>query len=786
MNRCSSAFFARRSLVIALIMGFVWCVFMFALYLRALTDKAENTERLALMQTRTLYTMITDARYWNSTHGGVYVPESDYGRPNPYIPERQRSVTTTDGQRLVMMNPAYMSRQIADISAGKGASFRITSHAPLRPENASDPWESAALAAFVQGHGELFRLMETDDGLYYRYIAPLRTEHACLACHKANSEGDVRGGISVKLDARPFLEEALQHENSLGWAFLFMGLTGFFGIGGVSLAMDRRRFLAEEANRIKSSFLANMSHDMRTPLAGILGMSELIPEAESREEREGLARRLEASGHALMDMLTDLSEHALLDAGRVTLACHVFRPSDVLGECLALITPACRVKNLRLDLDIAPDVPFELCGDPFRLRQALGNLVSNAVKFTDQGSVRVTAKIEPGAPGKIGLCLEVADTGPGIDVHGEDKKIFERFERGKAAQERKKPGTGLGLSLAREIARMMGGDVTVRPNPGGGAVFSLRAIFETSCGSNAAEAPSLKNDARSCAEHGQDRASAAKARAALEDMLPCEAVVSQLSDQPYARPLRVLVAEDNTVNAHFMSEVLGRAGHIVELATNGAEAVRLLHDHRPDALFLDLRMPGFDGFTLLGMIRRGETAASADLPVFVLSASLGNADCARLDALGVSGRFLKPLRGRDLLELLQSVGRNVSKQAGFGHAASAALPVYDRVAALDAMDGREDILQRMGTIFCADLPEKVGELEAAAGKKDAREVLRLAHAIKNSAAALYFMRLKAAAATAEESAGRGIADRVAIARLTDEAEAALIQFNANTFHKVSL
>lgn len=804
-----------NTLRLPLLLSVCWCLLIGVLCKRAVDVKDAHTGELALIQTRTLYAQIVDARAWNARHGGVYVRESAYGAANPWIPADQRTLEAGDGTRLALINPAYMSRQIGELSLAHGASFRITSLDPLRPENRADVWECGALRRCMAGAAEVFSLEEGEAGPQYRYMAPLRADRSCLTCHRDNQPGDLRGGISVSLDAGPFLAALRENNRSLTFAYALMGLTGVVGIGGTALSINRRRVLAEEANRMKSAFLANMSHDMRTPLTGILGMSEILADSRDAEEQLRARRYLREAAGALLEMVTDLTDHAVLDAGRLRLTPRPFALRPAVARCLDLFAPICASKGLSLEAEVAAETPEWLRGDEFRLRQALGNLIGNAVKFTRYGGVRVRVSATPenGTAPAVMLRCAVRDTGPGVSLD-ERETIFERFERGSAARERE--GTGLGLGIAREIARRMGGDVVLENAPGPGACFVLSARLER-CAPPQATAPS--------APPGAAGLSGGNAR--------------------------LLLAEDNSVNAYYFGQVLSGAGYEVLAASDGRAALRLLRSQAVDAVLLDLRMPGLDGLEVARLIREGRTEAPADLPIVALTASLYEDERAALERLGIGERLLKPIRPdallrgvaralgqarsptvppphrpdgrpaesedtrpgpaqkqspflpgeRNLRDNEQAPGESASENGERGDAAAppsspdagaekasgaagepgqadgavridaadAEGDVFDRAAALEGLDGEEALLRRLCGVFAQELPT---QLEALRGATRGDELRRLAHAVKNSAGTLGLRRLREAGERLERAAAEGAdAGERAALRAAVEAEA---------------
>lgn len=722
-----------------ILFALLWCVLTYLFYAQAIQAKDTHTAELALIQTRTLYAQIVDTRAWNAVHGGVYVEESALGQPNIWIPETLRSRKTVDGKNLVLVNPAYMSRQIADMAVARGGSFRITSQQPLRPENAADNWESQALALCKAGLPEVFALEQMGGKSCYRFMAPLRTESPCLTCHPNDTVGDVRGGISVTLDAEPFMENMAEHNKSLSLVYGLLGITGMVGIGGATFGLNYKRVLAEEASRIRNAFLANMSHDMRTPLNGIVTMTELLAAEKSnggsatQKSHSKTLHYLHESAASLLEMVTDITDHAVLDAGRLVILPQAYAVREVLAACLVVFEPVCRMRALSLTLQVEDNVPSQLWGDHFRLRQALGNLISNAVKFTQQGSVRVQASFKAHESKQAGLLsIVVEDTGPGISPL-EQERIFERFERGQCAVEQGLSGTGLGLGIAREIARLMGGTVTVESTVGQGSRFTL--CVQQLCPPE-------------------------------ESAQPLVVEAQPIAPTLLARATRILVAEDNAVSRYFLENVLKDSGYSVFLADNGAQVAEILQDaHKVDMLLLDLRMPGMDGISVARQIREGHYAVAADMPIMVLTASLSTEESEILHSLGVEHCLVKPVSARVLLRTLSALVHSTLSADQPGGVDTAA--IFDRAAALDALAGLPDssepgranrerarqevLLERLCEVFCDDLPEQLHALHQAVATGNSADAQRLGHALKNSAASLYAGQLKEAAARMEKS-----------------------------------
>lgn len=526
-----------------------WLVLTFCLYRHAV--QGEQAHLLELCHTRLAATahQLMDARDWNAGHGGVYVPLSAYGEPNPWLPEKDRTLQTADGRTLVLMNPAYMSRQMAERLTEPGFRLAIVGQAPLRPGNRADDWERRILATATQG-GQVF--FSGEDCLPQGRLRLLRTlaaQESCLRCHQGHKEGDMLGGISISMDAAAYVRDLERKQRELGLLYGLLALTGVLAVGGITSNLTLRRLQAEEKSRLKSAFMGRLSHDMRTPLAAMLGMSDLLDRQDcGTEQRHTALAYLRRACGALLEMVDDITDHASLEQGDVRLRCRTFDLPACLRACADLYRPAAEGKGLELLLHLAPHLPRQVRGDGFRLRQALGNLVSNAVKFTERGRVDVEAGGERLASGVFLLRLDVRDSGPGLEP-GEEARFRSLGVR--ALLDKPVPPAML-LAALRDVPRGCPGDGRAGPTP---------------CGAEA-EAPVIWDRAAALAAADQDEELLHTLVTALRDDLPrLEATLEA------GRKL----AADPAVPAARTAEALRRAAHALKnsAATLCFEELRL-------------------------------------------------------------------------------------------------------------------------------------------------------------------------------------------------------------------
>lgn len=472
-------------------------------------DHRRHGLEVATEGARDMFRMIVLTRSWNASHNGVYVPVSATTQPNPYLIHPRRDLITTDGQRLTMVNPAYMTRQIAELTNNtRGISFHITSLKPIRPTNTADAWETQALKSFERGLPERAEVIETARGKVLRYMAPLIVKTPCLACHgqQGYKLGDIRGGISVSLPYAPieaWTVPAIEHAYGshalvfalaaiIGWLLLeilrrrwlearanFQALEATrAGLESANHALAKARDAAENANRAKSTFLTTMGHELRTPMNGLLGMAEVVRADEADPRRRENLDTLLNSGRALMRILDGLFEYVRLDNGaQDTSSTHAFPVDRPVRAIADTIRASVEAKGLRLELTL-PDGPMpRVMGDIGKIEAILLRLADNAVKFTDHGAI--TLGLEPlvSSDARITLRYTVTDTGPGIAREAQDT-LFKPFGLGDQSTTRRHGGIGLGLAICHRLAELLDAHLSVDCPVGGGCHFHLDLNLE--------------------------------------------------------------------------------------------------------------------------------------------------------------------------------------------------------------------------------------------------------------------------------------------------------------------
>jgi PAS domain S-box-containing protein len=490
------------------------------------------------------------------------------------------------------------------------------------------------------------------------------------------------------------------------------------------------REAAELANRAKDEFLANVSHEIRTPMNAILGMTEVALESAPTEQQRQLLSTVESAAKNLLGIINDLLDVSKIGAGKLVLDQTDLSVRAVVGDTARALAPRAHRKGLAFLWDVRPDVPDSLFGDAGRLRQVLMNLIGNAIKFTERGEVVVevtTAGGEAGAtPGEsVVVRFAVRDTGIGIPRE-KQPTIFRAFEQADPSTTRKYGGTGLGLTIASQLAALMGGEITVDSEPGRGSTFVLTAQFAHAPSPDVADPPppSLSPDAP-------------RTRRVLD------------SSRPALFPsLRILIGEDNELNVALLRELLDRRQHRAEFATDGRAVLSLAETGGFDLLLLDLHMPEMDGFQVARAIRTGELETNRHLPIIALTARSTNGDRELCLAAGMDEFLPKPFEANWLWAAVDRV------IAAFPPDRAVRWSVLDPGALVRAGGGEAAVLEKLCEVLRRNLPERLARARSALANSDLASLREVAHVLGGSLS-VFSTRAALVAATLEDGAGRG-------------------------------
>ncbi len=548
-------------------------------------------------------------------------------------------------------------------------------------------------------------------------LASIRGQSLAAMLFDEDEEADARRQFQRFLEAGHGLSQEIEQTRADGQPYwLSIGVTPVFSEEGditrwvgiandvtkrreAQHALEQAKEAAEAASRAKGEFLANVSHEIRTPMNVIIGMTELtLGTRLTPEQREYLAA-VKNSAEALLRLLNDVLDLSKIEAGKLHIETVPFSLPELIQEVLKLWEPGARQKGLHISSQISSELSPIVVGDPVRLRQILFNLIDNAIKFTEQGQVVVTAALDSRMGDEARVHFAVRDTGIGIPEH-KLASIFEAFSQADSSTSRRYGGTGLGLTISAQLVALLDGRLWVESKIGAGSTFHFCLPLTI------LERPPADEDKPS------------RRRAPLRAK----------------NRLRVLVADDNPANRLLAARILEKRGHLVVQAGDGREALTAAEREPLDIVVMDAQMPEMDGLQATRQIRAREKTTQTHLPIIALTASAMSGDRERCLTAGMDGYISKPINAQELLTLVETLGTQARSAKVSDQRGPEGGPAFDFRTALARLEGDVEIFKEQVVFFLRDAPVLLMDIQDALAAGDAGKLRTAAHRLKGLAA----------------------------------------------------